>query len=278
MIVPGSPTAMLLAGGFAFNYVISADTANFNVRTAAIAAGWDGIAPLKATVMVNAGVYVYSTSTASPAFDTGTPFPSGSTITLINNGYIYGMGGAGATGGRSIPPSPMAETPAAGSSGGPALNAQAAITVVNIGVIAGGGGGGGGGGGASRDSGEPGWFTSGGGGGGGGQGYNGGALGSGGSAGGGGTVAAANGNAGTAGSKTANGTAGSGGASGGGGVGGDGGNGAALGATGSSGTAGTAGADGAAGSGSAGGSPGNSVTGNSNITWTVTGTRTGPIA
>ena len=276
MIVPGSPTAMLLAGGFAFNYVISADTANFNVRTAAIAAGWDGIAPLKATVMVNAGVYVYSTSTASPAFDTGTPFPSGSTITLINNGYIYGMGGAGATGGRSIFPSPMAETPAAGSSGGPALNAQAAITVVNIGVIAGGGGGGGGGGGAYRDSG--GWFNSGGGGGGGGQGYNGGALGSGGSAGGAGTVAAANGNAGTAGSKTANGTAGSGGASGGGEVGGDGGNGAALGATGSSGTAGTAGADGAAGSGSAGGSPGNSVTGNSNITWTVTGTRTGPIA
>ena len=276
MIVPGSPTAMLLAGGFAFNYVISADTANFNVRTAAIAAGWDGIAPLKATVMVNAGVYVYSTSTASPAFDTGTPFPSGSTITLINNGYIYGMGGAGATGGRSISPSPMAETPAAGSSGGPALNAQAAITVVNIGVIAGGGGGGGGGGGAYRDSG--GWFNSGGGGGGGGQGYNGGALGSGGSAGGAGTVAAADGNAGTAGSKTANGTAGSGGASGGGEVGGDGGNGAALGATGSSGTAGTAGADGAAGSGSAGGSPGNSVTGNSNITWTVTGTRTGPIA
>ena len=274
MIVPGSPTAMLLAGGFAFNYVISADTANFNVRTAAIAAGWDGIAPLKATVMVNAGVYVYSTSTASPAFDTGTPFPSGSTITLINNGYIYGMGGAGATGGRSIPPSPMAETPAAGSSGGPALNAQAAITVVNIGVIAGGGGGGGGGGGAYRDSG--GWFNSGGGGGGGGQGYNGGALGSGGSTGGGGYNV--NGNAGTAGSKTANGTAGSGGASGGGEVGGDGGNGAALGATGSSGTAGTAGADGAAGSGSAGGSPGNSVTGNSNITWTVTGTRTGPIA
>jgi len=274
MIVPGSPTAMLLAGGFAFNYVISADTANFNVRTAAIAAGWDGIAPLKATVMVNAGVYVYSTSTASPAFDTGTPFPSGSTITLINNGYIYGMGGAGATGGRSIPPSPMAETPAAGSSGGPALNAQAAITVVNIGVIAGGGGGGGGGGGAYRDSG--GWFNSGGGGGGGGQGYNGGALGSGGSTGGGGYNA--DGNAGTAGSKTANGTAGSGGASGGGEVGGDGGNGAALGATGSSGTAGTAGADGAAGSGSAGGSPGNSVTGNSNITWAVTGTRTGPIA
>jgi len=274
MIVPGSPTAMLLAGGFAFNYVISADTANFNVRTAAIAAGWDGIAPLKATVMVNAGVYVYSTSTASPAFDTGTPFPSGSTITLINNGYIYGMGGAGATGGRSIFPSPTAETPAAGSSGGPALNAQAAITVVNIGVIAGGGGGGGGGGGAYRDSG--GWFNSGGGGGGGGQGYNGGALGSGGSTGGGGYNA--DGNAGTAGSKTANGTAGSGGASGGGEVGGDGGNGAALGATGSSGTAGTAGADGAAGSGSAGGSPGNSVTGNSNITWTVTGTRTGPIA
>lgn len=274
MIVPGSPTAMLLAGGFAFNYAISADTANFNVRTAAIAAGWDGIAPLKATVMVNAGVYVYSTSTASPAFDTGTPFPSGSTITLINNGYIYGMGGAGATGGRSIFPSPTAETPAAGSSGGPALNAQAAITVVNIGVIAGGGGGGGGGGGAYRDSG--GWFNSGGGGGGGGQGYNGGALGSGGSTGGGGYNA--DGNAGTAGSKTANGTAGSGAASGGGEVGGDGGNGAALGATGSSGTAGTAGANGAAGSGSAGGSPGNSVTGNSNITWTVTGTRTGPIA
>jgi hypothetical protein len=47
------------------------------------------------TVTVNAGIYVWSDSTSLPAFDTGSPWPAGSTITLVNNGYIMGKGGNG---------------------------------------------------------------------------------------------------------------------------------------------------------------------------------------
>ena len=78
-----------------FNATISANTANYNLRAAAVAAGWNQIAPLNATVTINAGVYVYSTNTGTYAFDTGSTFPTGSTLALINNGTILGMGGRG---------------------------------------------------------------------------------------------------------------------------------------------------------------------------------------
>jgi len=129
-------------GGFVYNKTISADTTNFNMKSDALANGWDGAVKLTMTVTVNSGIVVGSTSTGSYAFDTGANFPTGSTLTLINNGKILGKGGAGGNGTDIVG---MVLTPTAGASGGPALNAQVALTVDNTSGIIGGGGGGGGG-------------------------------------------------------------------------------------------------------------------------------------
>lgn len=123
--------------GFVFTQTISADTSNYNLRTAALAAGWDGAAPLFATVTINSGIVVSATSTGGYAFDTGLGYPAGSTLALVCAGYICGMGGAGGAGSS---PSGVAGLP-----GGPALRAQYPISIdATGGTIAGGGGGGGG--------------------------------------------------------------------------------------------------------------------------------------
>ncbi len=122
--------------GFVFAPTISADTSNYNLRAAAVAAGWDQVAPLFATVTLNSGIVISASSTANYAFDTGVTFPSGSVLALVSNGgYIIGMGGKGG--------SNSAYGATAGAAGGPALRAQFALTVTNTGTIAGGGGGGG---------------------------------------------------------------------------------------------------------------------------------------
>lgn len=157
---------------FNFNYVISANTYNFNLNSAAIAAGWDGILQLSATVTVNSGVIVGSTNTTLNAF-TIAALPSGSTVSLTNNGYIVGAGGAGGAGG--IPGG------GSGNVGGNALKISYATTIYNYGTIAGGGGGGNGGSCGSDALGNNGGL--GGGGGGGGAGYIVGAGGGGGSSG-----------------------------------------------------------------------------------------------
>lgn len=126
---------------FVFNQTISSNTTNYNLKSAAIAAGWNQTSIMNATITINSGVYVYSTSTGTYAFDTGSTFPAGTTLALINNGGIIGCGGAGGQGGGA-----QGVNGSAGSSAGPALIARYAITVTNNGTIAGGGGGGGGGG------------------------------------------------------------------------------------------------------------------------------------
>lgn len=120
----GGSWKKVYAGSFVFNATISANTQNYNLKSAAIAAGWNQVDPLVATVTINSGVYVGSSSTGSYAFDTGATFPAGSTLAVINNGYILGAGGASA------------------AAGGTALMAQAPVTVTNNGTIGGGGGGG----------------------------------------------------------------------------------------------------------------------------------------
>lgn len=240
MIVPGAASPMLNDGGFVFNAIISADTQNYKLRSAAIAAGWDGLTRLLARVTVNAGVYIGSSSTAGYAFDTGSPYPSGSTLALVNNGFIIGAGGLGGNGGNQYNGGPggggqgfngggaswsggnnggIPGTP--GGAGGPAIIANYQLTVINNGTIGGGGGGGGGAG----TGGAPGNTWSGGG------------------------------------SKT---SAGAGSYYGG--------NGGSLGASGQSGYSGGGAGDGA------GGPAGAAVIGNANITWSVTGTRLGPIS
>jgi hypothetical protein len=130
---------IIAASGNSLNII--ADTANFNLRTALLANGWNGTSPVIASINIASGVAVYSNSTSSPAFDTGAALPAGSHITLINNGIIVGKGGNGAAG-----------YTANGGAGGKAMNISTAIDINNLGII-GGGGGGGGTGGMGLDSG-----------------------------------------------------------------------------------------------------------------------------
>lgn len=123
----------LVKSAFVFRQTISSDATNYVLRNAAITAGWDGIVPLDAEVTVASGIVLSANSTGQYAFDTGVTFPAGTTLALINNGFVIGMGGAGGA----------AYT--AGSNGGPALRAQYAIGIDAAGGVIGGGGGGGGG-------------------------------------------------------------------------------------------------------------------------------------
>lgn len=88
---------MLMAAspGFVFDDVVSTDLSNYNLRTRAVAAGWDGVQPLVAGLTRSPGVVISSTTTAAYAFDTGTtPFPAGSSLRISDSAsFIIGRGG-----------------------------------------------------------------------------------------------------------------------------------------------------------------------------------------
>lgn len=127
-------TLAIAPGTFQFNPTLSGVVTNYNVYSAARAAGWDGKLPVVATITVDSGAVVGATSTGAYAFDTGAGFPAGSSLTLVNNGSIQGAGGT--AGGAN----------SAGGNGGSALRAQYPIAIANAGAIEAGGGGGGAGG------------------------------------------------------------------------------------------------------------------------------------
>jgi uncharacterized Zn-binding protein involved in type VI secretion len=113
----GSATAVASSGGFAeppvtfgFLETVTVSTNNYNLRASAVAAGWNQVAPLIATVIIAQGVVIGSAGVSTPSFRTGSVFPSGSKLYLINNGYIVGRGGIGGGGTRG--------TGFAGSGGG----------------------------------------------------------------------------------------------------------------------------------------------------------------
>lgn len=116
-------------------FVIDKNYLNFNLRDMLIKYGWTGIERISATVIVKETAILGSASTSLYAFDTGTPYPTGSKLTLINYGFIVGAGGLG---GWSVAQN------TAGQAGGPAFRAQFLIDVYNYNTIGGGGGGGGG--------------------------------------------------------------------------------------------------------------------------------------
>lgn len=255
---------------------ISSNVANYNLKTALS----NPTEALNVEVMINPGVYVYSTSVLSPAFDTGN-LPNGSTVTITNNGNIVGKGGDGGTGYGYDLWAAVGYTSAVigtdGENGGPALKAQVNTIVINNGLIAGGGGGGGGGGYAWNNYYFQNYGAAGGGGGGGGQGYNPGSAGPGGYVGG---YSSVSGNSGGAGTLSSAGTGASAVSSsnsqgdGAGLSGSAGGNGGAYGNPGSSG--GTGSAQYVSG-GYSGGQAGSSIIGNSYITWSIIGSRLGPV-
>lgn len=250
---------------------ISANQTNYVLNTAKVAGYTAGI--MDVTLVINSGVYISGSSTGGYALDVDTSWAGGDTISIVNNGFIVGMGGAGGAGSGWAAGS-------AGGPGGPAFRAQRPVNLTNNGTIGGGGGGGGGGQGRYTSTVEKGvtsYYWTGGGGGGGGRSSivaNSGAGAAGGSANATYTRAAA---AGAIGTSSAGGAGGLGAVSS-----------APLAAT--AGTGGTgsswgvSGAAGGAGSGliSAGGpymggGAGVAVSGNANINWVLFGTRLGPI-
>ncbi len=235
----------------------SFSTSNINLWNHLVANGWSNSGQA-GTWFVNVapGVVIGSTSTTTPAFDSGS-FPAGSSLQLTNNGTITGRGGEGGAG------SAQCGSPgSAGGTGGPAMQTRVATTLANNGSIWGGGGGGGGGG-----AGFPLRLTLGGGGGGAGAGLT---------ANSGGAGASANYSGASGGSSGLN-AAGAGGAGGALGT-GYAGSGAAGGGPGLSGGTGGIGFLPACGSaGGAGGGAGSAVIGNSFITWSAVGDRRGPL-
>lgn len=133
-------------GVFVYTETISTNTSNYDLRSKLTTAGWDGTQDVEATITVNPGVIVYSTTTPTAAFTINPALPPASTVSLTNQGTIVGKAGKGGAGGSFD--GPNSPTPAGvGDPGGSGIYTSSAITINNTGgTIAGGGGGGGGGG------------------------------------------------------------------------------------------------------------------------------------
>lgn len=262
----------------AFSTTITTNQVDLDLRAYAVTAGWNESSSLEVTI--DTGVVCSASTTSAYGVTISGSFPGG--VTLINNGYILGRGGNGGSGYVGY----IAASPGGnGGGGGPALSVSSSVTIDNTsGTIGGGGGGGSAGGGAyTYGYNVPG--SAGGAGGGGGRsnaGYN--------------SSGGAAGRILNAGSRAIYGNPGNGGtynaAGTGGGYsykyvdvsgqyarGGAGGNGGDWGASGNSGVNGyvSKGYSLTHAAGSPGGG-GSAVVGNSNITWTATGTRYGGIS
>lgn len=137
-----------VANRVAISYTFSSNTANASLNVNSIGGYSSGKSDI--TVTINGGVYLYSTSTGTPGF-TISGGASGDTITIVNNGFICGMGGVGGYG-RGSPPYGIP-----GGAGGTALTLSTGISNVTINNTNGsayiGGGGGGAGSGAVSGSG-----------------------------------------------------------------------------------------------------------------------------
>lgn len=139
-------TVVAAPTSFDLTYSIAIDTANFDFNADLQSRGWDGVIPLGTVeaTLTAAGSF-YSTSAASPAFDSGDPWPIGSTTPiLIVEGVIRGKGGSGGAGSSAEGSGGTAAI--AGGTGGTGMNLQDVVQVDGTGEISGGGGGGGGGG------------------------------------------------------------------------------------------------------------------------------------
>ena len=116
-----------------FTYTITSHQLQMNLRSAVLAAGWNGTSKVEVTVA--AGIYIWSDSTAVPALNMGGAFPGG--LTLVNRGFIMGKGGDGGYV-QANRTTYVAPTP-----GGPAIALSGPITINNASGYIGGGGGGG---------------------------------------------------------------------------------------------------------------------------------------
>jgi hypothetical protein len=116
----------------AISYTYSATTANASLNVTSIAGYIAGKSDI--TINVNSGVYLYATTSGNAGL-TLSGGTTGDTVTLVNNGFIMGMGGTGGSYNTAY---------VAPTSSGTALTLGYPTRITNNSYIAGGGGGGGG--------------------------------------------------------------------------------------------------------------------------------------
>jgi len=82
---------------YRFVDTIASNVTSYNLRTAAMASGWDGKSKLNASVTINSGVTVSGTGNNNSAAFVLSNISSLSLVNIINNGTIVGSGGAKGT-------------------------------------------------------------------------------------------------------------------------------------------------------------------------------------
>jgi len=114
---------------FVYNFSLASGTnaTNLNLKTNALAAGWDSVTPIQINVTI--GGVLGSTSPSLYAFSTGGITNATIVVTVNSGGYITGAGGPGNATGTA----------------GPAMFVDAPIVLKNSGVVQSGGVGGSGG-------------------------------------------------------------------------------------------------------------------------------------
>lgn len=118
---------------------ITTNQNKLNLRAWAIANGYSGSGAAQITIA--SGVYIYSDTVGTPAL---TIDGSWGGLTLINNGYVMGMGGTGGGYSYNVAISPTKSYPNDGqTSGSAAISLGVSCTIQNNSYIGGGGGGGG---------------------------------------------------------------------------------------------------------------------------------------
>jgi hypothetical protein len=120
-----------------FFATINSNQQQLNLRTWALANGWNGTTGIQVTVA--SGVYIWSDNTSIAGLTIDGSWPGG--ITLVNNGFIIGKGGNGGSAGVFNDPYTLVGTTSA-TSGGPAISLGTNVIINNNSYIAGGGGGG----------------------------------------------------------------------------------------------------------------------------------------
>ena len=109
------------------NIVLSSTRDTFNLKPSGVSGYIAGKTDI--TLTISTGVYLYSVLTSQAALIIEA-FAAGDTVSIVNNGFIMGMGGRG--GGFNITP----------GAGGNAINLSYPVSITNNSYIAGGGGGG----------------------------------------------------------------------------------------------------------------------------------------
>jgi hypothetical protein len=130
----------------AINLTISADVAGYNVFSAAGSPS----SPVQVVLTINSGIYVGNGGGGAPAIETS-GFAAGSTLKIINNGFIEGHPGTGGFGAGT------GSNGNVGGDGGVAIDLWLPLAMDNTnGYVRGGGGGGGSGGGGVSNGGADG--------------------------------------------------------------------------------------------------------------------------